>query len=42
LSDVNVVELDSAAGIEPVHWLLQTTHAVVEVAQAHRVVSWYR
>ena len=38
---VEVKELDPAVA-EPIHWRLLTTHAVTTVAQALRIVAWYR
>jgi hypothetical protein len=42
LSLVEVVELRPAAGVEPVHWRLLTTHEVADVAAAWQIVDWYR
>ena len=42
LSVVDVREVDPPAGQEPVHWRLLTTHAVATVAEARRIVAWYR
>jgi len=42
---VNLVvarEIDAPKGIEPAHWLLLTTHAVGDVADARRIVGFYR
>ncbi len=43
--DVRVVELlepAPPAGVEPVHWILLTTHAVSTAAEAWRLVAWYQ
>jgi hypothetical protein len=39
---VDVSEVDPPQGVEPVHWRLLTTHAVMTLAQAHQIVAWYR
>jgi len=39
---VDVCEIDPPAGVDPVHWRLLTTHAVRNVADARRIVAWYR
>ena len=42
LSLVDVRETEPQAGIEPLHWLLLTTHPVTTVAEAWRIVEWYK
>ncbi len=39
---VEVVETAAPAGVEPIHWLLLTTHAMSSPAQAWRIVAWYK
>ena len=39
---VDVIEEDPLAGQKPVHWLLLTSHRVADVADAVRIVAWYR
>ncbi len=39
---VEVEELDPPPGEAAIHWRLLTTHAVTSVAEAHRIVAWYR
>jgi hypothetical protein len=39
---VEVVETAAPAGVEPLHWLLLTTHAVSSPAQAWQIVAWYK
>jgi hypothetical protein len=39
---VDVREIDPPSGEKPVHWCLLTTHAVNSVAEARRIVGWYR
>jgi hypothetical protein len=39
---VDVAEIGPPGDGEPVHWRLLTTHAVTDVAQARRIVDWYR
>jgi hypothetical protein len=39
---VDVREIDPPAGEKPVRWCLLTTHAVNTVADARRMVGWYR
>lgn len=39
---VEVVETAAPAGVEPIHWLLLTTHAVNSVAQAWQIAAWYK
>jgi hypothetical protein len=39
---VDVSKIDPPAGAEPVHWRLLTTHALSSLAEARRVVDWYR
>lgn len=42
LRAVRVEEVDSPPGVKPVLWLLLTTHAVDSLADALRIVEWYR
>jgi hypothetical protein len=42
LRAVRVEEVDPPEGVKPILWLLLTTHAVTNLAQALQVVSWYR
>lgn len=42
LSFVEVVETNPPEGVEPVKWLLLTTHAVDDVETAWRIVGWYK
>lgn len=39
---VEVMEMDTPAGVEPIHWRLLTTHSVEDAAMAWRIVEWYR
>jgi hypothetical protein len=39
---VEAVEIDPPAGVEPAHWRLLTTHAVESLADAERIVGFYR
>jgi hypothetical protein len=39
---VEAVEIDPPAGAEPAHWRLLTTHAVESLADAERIVGFYR
>ena len=39
---VDVTEVNQPDGIEPLHWMLITTHAVDCVEKAWNVVSWYQ
>ncbi|MER9128114.1 IS4 family transposase [Mesorhizobium sp. M0959] len=39
---VEVVETAAPDGVEPLHWLLLTTHAVSSPAQAWQIVAWYK
>jgi hypothetical protein len=39
---VEVVEPSAPAGMEPLHWLLLTTHEVTSPAQAWQIVAWYK
>jgi len=39
---VEAVEIDPPAGAEPAHWRLLTTHAVQGLADAERIVGFYR
>jgi len=42
LTLVDVREPSAAAGTEPLHWRLLTTHPVASAEQAWRVVEWYK
>jgi hypothetical protein len=42
LNFVEVIELHPPKGAEPIHWLLLTTHPVTSVADAWRIVGWYK
>jgi hypothetical protein len=42
LNFIEVVEQNPPKGAEPVHWLLLTTHTVASVADAWRIVGWYK
>ena len=42
MSLVEVREIDTPAGAEPVLWRLLTTHPVEDAAKAWQVVAWYR
>jgi hypothetical protein len=42
LNVVVVREIDPPKGVEPVRWVLLTTHAVDSVAAAIEIVGWYR
>lgn len=42
LNFVEVVELHPPKGSAPIHWLLLTTHEVASVAQAWKIVAWYK
>lgn len=39
---VEVVEPDAPAGVEPLHWLILTTHALGSVQDAWQIVGWYQ
>lgn len=39
---IEVEEIATPVGVEPLHWRLLTTHAVEEADQAWRIVGWYR
>ena len=39
---VEVIEPHPPKGVEPVHWLLLTTHALGSVADAWQIVAWYK
>jgi len=39
---IDVRDCNAPAGEEPVHWRLLTTHAVETVADALRMIGWYR
>jgi DDE family transposase len=42
LTLVDVREPNPAAGTEPLHWRLLTTHPVANVQEAWRIVEWYK
>ena len=42
LTLVVVSEIDPPAGVEPVRWVLLTTHVVETVVQALEIVGWYK
>jgi len=42
VSLVEVCEVDTPPGTEPIFWRLLTTHGVEDTAMAWRVVGWYR
>jgi hypothetical protein len=42
LTLVEVTEIDSPAGAEPILWRLLTTHCVEDADMAWRIVGWYR
>ena len=42
LNFVEVTELHPPKGAKPIHWLLLTTHEVNTVADAWRIVGWYK
>jgi hypothetical protein len=42
LTLVDVREVDPAAGTEPLHWRLLTTHPVTNAEDAWRIVEWYK
>jgi len=39
---VEVVEQAPPEGVEPLHWLILTTHDVTSIAKAWRIVAWYK
>jgi Transposase DDE domain len=39
---VEVIEQHPPKGVEPIHWLLLTTHAVETAADAWRIAAWYK
>jgi len=39
---VEVIEQNPPKGVEPVHWLLLTTHRIETVADAWKIVGWYK
>jgi hypothetical protein len=39
---VEVVETATPDGVEPLHWLLLTSHTVNNCAQAWQIVAWYK
>ena len=42
LRAVRVEEVDPPEGVEPILWILLTTHVVVSLEDALQIVSWYR
>jgi hypothetical protein len=42
LNFVEVIEQHPPKGVEPIHWLLLTTHAVETADDAWRIVAWYK
>ena len=42
VSFVEVTELHPPKGAKPIHWLLLTTHAIANAADAWRIVCWYK
>lgn len=42
LQAVRVAEVDPPAGVKPVEWFLLTTHKVESMADALRMIGWYR
>jgi hypothetical protein len=42
VSFVEVVEQNPPRGVEPVHWLLLTTHKIETVGDAWKIVGWYQ
>jgi len=39
---VEVREVDPSEGVEPLHWRLLTTHAIIDPAGAWQIVGWYQ
>ena len=39
---VEVHEINPPSGVEPLHWRLLTTHAILDVAAAWQIVGWYQ
>lgn len=39
---VEVIETDAPKDVEPLHWLMLTTHEVTSIAQAWQIVAWYK
>jgi len=39
---VEVVETAAPDGVEPLHWLILTTHELTGLAQAWQIVAWYK
>ena len=39
---IEVIESEAPDGVEPLHWLLLTTHAVTSAADAWQIVAWYK
>jgi Transposase DDE domain len=42
LSFVEVIEQDAPKNVEPVHWLLLTTHQVENAQKAWQIIAWYQ
>jgi len=42
VSFVEAIEENPPKGVEPVHWLLLTTHKIEVAADAWRIVGWYK
>jgi hypothetical protein len=42
LRAVRVEEVDPPEGVEPILWILLTTHVVASLEDALQIVSWYR
>lgn len=42
LAVVDVREVNAGHGVEPLHWRLLTSHQVVDVEGAWRIVEWYK
>jgi hypothetical protein len=42
LSLVDIREVQAPVGADPIHWRLLTTHAVTTIADALRMLGWYR
>lgn len=42
LNFVEVIEHHAPKGAKPIHWLLLTTHAVRNIADAWQIIAWYK